>query len=223
LTHSLQFREADHNGKPVHEYTVAGIRVPSVTEVLDKRGFCNYQDCPEDHMENARERGDVGHEVTEFYDRAHPQKLVSVDIFQRNSPMEFHPWAISALEVWLGFRDDFGFCPVIIEEPMVWTLNGMMVCGKPDCFGPSKLGPMLVEKKFTFKIERSVQYQLAGYASNPVLWDKSKRPAQKPLRYAAHFKNGKCIPVPFTRDRKDEAIFACALSITHDLWNAGAK
>lgn len=218
MTNSVQFLEADSNGKPIHEYKVAGIKTPSVTYVLDKRGFCNYQDCPEDYMEAARERGDIGHEVTEVYDRANPYELVSVEMFQRNCPLEFHSWAIEQLELWLGFRDDFGFCPTLIEEPLAWKLNGMMVCGKPDCFGESKLGPMLVEKKFTAKIEASVKYQLAGYSSCPELWRRGKRP----LRYAAHFKDGRCIPVPFTRS-KDEIIFSAALAITHDLWNGGSK
>ena len=80
----------------------------------------------------------------------------------------------------------------------------------------------MVEKKFTAKIESACKYQLAGYAANPEFWDKSTRPAKRPLRFAAHFRDGKCIPVPFTR-AKDESIFAAALSITHDLWNYGGK
>jgi len=222
MTHSLQFREQDHNGKPIHEYTVAGIRVPSVTEVLDKRGFCNYQDCPEDHMEAARERGQIGHEVTHWFDEAYPNfedigTVRGFEIGYLDAPL--HPWSREILSAWINFRMDFEFNPSLIEKRMAWKINGMMVCGTPDRFGTSKLGNMVVDLKFTSKIERSVQYQLAAYSANQELWTRGKRP----LRYAVHFKDGKAIPVPLARDKKDEGIFSCALSITHDLWNGGGK
>lgn len=235
MTNSVQFHEVDSTGKPIHEYSVGGMRVPSVTYVLDKRGFCNYADCPEDYMEAARERGQIGHEVTHWFDEKYPD-LTSARNALGSSPIEavhdylaeqfvkvwldepLHPWSMSILKAWISFRFDFEFTPLLIEKPMVWKLNGMMICGTLDRFGTSKLGQMVIDLKFTSKIERSVKYQLAGYASNPELHETGKRP----LRYAAHFSNGKCIPVPFTRT-KDESIFAAALAITHDLWNGGGK
>jgi hypothetical protein len=171
-------------------------------------------------MEAARERGQIGHEVTRWYDEAYQDLyLPTIAEFEDDILEEaLHPWSKIILGSWLDFRDDFGFCPTLIEKPLAWKLNGMMVCGTLDRFGTSKLGPMVIDLKFTSKIERSVKYQLAGYASNPELHKNGKRP----LRYAAHFKDGKCIPVPFTRS-KDEQIFSAALAITHDLWNGGAK
>lgn len=222
----VQFHSTDSNGKPVHEYSVAGMKVPSVTYVLDKRGFCNYADCPEDYMEAARERGQIGHEVTHWFDEACPQ-IPDVGFNPREIVTSFetshiegmlHPWAAIRLEAWIRFRIDFGFVPLLIEKPMAWKINGMLVCGTPDRYGISKIGPMIIELKFTSKIERSCQYQTAAYAANEDLWVKGARP----LRYAAHFKNGKVIPVCFTRT-KDEQIFSAALAITHDLWNGGGK
>lgn len=227
MTNSIQFRDVDSNGKPVHEYEVNGLKTPSVTYVLDKRGFCNYQDCPEDYMEAARERGNIGHEVTRWFDEAYPGILVGKDLqnydyvgtFEAEHLLEpLHPWSKEVLTAWIEFRMDFEFAPVLIEKPLAWKINGMMVCGTPDRFGTSKLGPMVIDLKFTSKIEASCKYQLAAYAANPELHVRGKRP----LRYAAHFTNGKCIPVPFSRT-KDESIFAAALAITHDLWNGGAK
>lgn len=235
MTHSIQFRDTDSNGKPVHEYEVNKIRTPYVTGVLNDRGFCDYASCPEDYMEPARERGQIGHEVTHWFDEKYPDITTCRDILG-DSPIEhmakwfvdrfdkhdleepLHPWSRTQLEAWIGFRIEFGFVPLLIEKPMAWKINGMMVCGTLDRFGTSKLGPMVIDLKFTSKIERSVKYQLAAYASNPELHSRGKRP----LRYAAHFKDGKCIPVPFTR-AKDEAIFSAALAITHDLWNGGGK
>lgn len=223
MTNAIQFLEKDPNGKPIHEYKVAGIKTPSVTYVLDKRGFCNYQDCPEDYMEAARERGQIGHEVTHWFDEAFVGTLQ--DDFDYVHDFEcicldepLHPWSREILAQWIQFRKDFEFSPTIIEKPMAWKINGMMVCGTPDRFGMSKLGPMVIDLKFTAKIEASCKYQLAAYAANPELHARGKRP----LRYVAHFKDGKCIPVPFTR-AKDEQIFSAALAITHDLWNNGAK
>jgi len=227
VTHSLQFREQDSNGKPIHEYTVAGIRVPSVTEVLDKRGFCNYQDCPEDYMEAARERGQIGHEVTHWFDEAYRGILVTDELQKFDYVSDFenehldeplHPWSREILAAWIQFRKDFEFSPVLIEKPLAWKINGMMVCGTPDRFGTSKLGPMVIDLKFTAKVEASCKYQLAAYAANPDFHSRGNRP----LRYVAHFKESKCIPVPFTRT-KDESIFAAALAVTYDLWNGGSK
>jgi len=227
VTHSIQFRDTDSNGKPVHEYEVNGLRTPYVTGVLDDRGFCDYQSCPEDFMEAARERGQIGHEVTHWFDEAFMGILVTDDLqkFDYVSSFEnehldepLHPWSREILNAWIEFRMDFEFSPIMIEKPMAWKINGMLVCGTLDRFGMSKLGPMVIDLKFTSKIERSVKYQLAAYAANPELHVRGKRP----LRYAAHFKDGKCIPVPFTRS-KDESIFSAALAITHDLWNGGSK
>ncbi len=227
IYNSVQFRDTDSNGRPVHEYEVAGIKTPSVTYVLDKRGFCDYQSCPEDFMEAARERGQIGHEVTHWFDEAFMGILVTDDLQKFDYVYEFekdflseplHPWSREILGAWVQFRKDFEFSPVMIEKPMAWKINGMMVCGTLDRFGMSKLGPMVIDLKFTSKIERSVKYQLAAYAANPELHVKGKHP----LRYAAHFKDGKVIPVPFTRT-KDEQIFSAALAITHDLWNGGGK
>jgi hypothetical protein len=220
MTHQVQFHDTDASGKPVHEYSVAGMKVPSVTYVLDKRGFCNYADCPEDYMEAARERGQIGHEVTHWFDEFYIGELfespdVLIANFERLALDEpLHPWARTQLEAWIRFRIDFGFVPLLIEKPAAWKIQGMLVCGTPDRYGISKIGPMVIELKFTSKIERSCQYQTAAYAANEDLWVKGARP----LRYAAHFKNGKVIPVCFTRT-KDEKIFSCALSVTHDLWN----
>lgn len=227
MIHPVQFRETDSDGKSIHEYIVGGIKMPSVTYVLDKRGFCNYQDCPEDHMEAARERGQIGHEVTHWFDEAFMGILVTDDLQKFDYVSEFerdflseplHPWSREILAAWIQFRKDFEFSPLMIEKPMAWKINGMMVCGTPDRFGTSKLGPMIVDLKFTAKIEASCKYQLAAYAANPELHSNGK----KPLRFAAHFKDGKCIPIPFTR-MKDEQIFSAALAITHDLWNGGGK
>ena len=227
MTHSVQFRDTDASGKPVHEYEVAGIKTPSVTYVLDKRGFCDYQSCPEDYMEAARERGQIGHEVTHWFDEAYPGILLGKDLIDYDYVKTFeiehlseplHPWSREQLTAWIEFRMDFEFSPVMIEKTMAWKINGMMVCGTLDRFGTSKIGPMVIDLKFTSKIERSVKYQLAAYAANPELHVRGKRP----LRYAAHFKDGKVIPVPFTRT-KDEQIFSAALAITHDLWNGGGK
>lgn len=227
MTNSVQFREQDQNGKPIHEYKVDGIKTPSVTYVLDKRGFCNYQDCPEDYMEAARERGQIGHEVTHWFDEAFPGILLGKDLIDYDYVTTFeekclteplHPWSKEILTAWIEFRMDFEFAPTIIEQRLAWKINGMMVCGTPDRFGMSKLGPMLIDLKFTSKIEASCKYQLAAYSANPEFHVRGKRP----LRYVAHFKDGKCIPVPFTRS-KDELIFSSALAITHDLWNGGSK
>lgn len=228
---AVTFRDKDEQGKPVHEYFVNGIRIPSVTEVLEKRGFTNYADCPEDNMEAARDRGIIGHEVTEWFDQEYPTLLlptVAPEKYAKEFESQFlatpvHEWTRGVLEAWIGFRQTFGFCPTIIEKAMAWKVNGMMVCGRIDCFGRSEIGNMLVDKKFTAKIEASCKFQLAGYAANPELWDMSKSvDKRKPLRYAAHFKDGKCIPVPFTRE-KDFQIFSAALAITHDLCNGGGK
>jgi len=236
MTNSIQFRDTDSNGKPVHEYEVAGIKTPSVTYVLDKRGFCDYQSCPEDYMEAARERGQIGHEVTHWFDEKYPDLTSAHNVLGDNGKLSdvatyladqfekvwldepLHVWTKNQLEAWIVFRMDLGFTPLLIEKPMAWKINGMMVCGTLDRFGMSKLGPMVIDLKFTSKIERSVKYQLAAYAANPELHVRGKRP----LRYAAHFKDGKVIPVPFTRT-KDEQIFSAALAITHDLWNSGGK
>jgi len=223
MTHEVQFREIDASGKPIHEYSVAGMKVPSVTYVLDRRGFCNYQDCPEDYMEAARERGKIGHEVTHWFDEKYSGELNSgmpwVDMFESVHLEEpLHPWARTQLEAWIRFRIDFGFMPLLIEKPAAWKINGMMVCGTPDRFGTSKIGPMVIDLKFTTKVEASCKYQLAGYAANEDLWHRGLRP----LRYVAHFKDGKVIPVCYTRT-KDEKMFAAALAITHDIWNGGGK
>jgi hypothetical protein len=233
---NVQFHDTDASGKPVHEYSVAGMKVPSVTYVLDKRGFCNYADCPEDYMEAARERGQIGHEVTHWFDEKYPDLTSAHNVIGENGkPSDvakyladqfekvwldepLHVWTKTQLESWIVFRMDFGFTPLLIEKPAAWKINGMMVCGTLDRFGTSKIGPMVIDLKFTSKVEASCKYQLAAYAANPDLHNLGVRP----LRYVAHFKDGKVIPVCYTRT-KDEQIFSAALAITHDLWNGGGK
>ena len=83
-----------------HRYTIDGVRVPSVTQVIKAAG---YMGNTAHYTDEARDRGTYVHKVTELHDLG---TLVVAKVEE---------WALPYLFAWRKFRADAGFVPEEIE------------------------------------------------------------------------------------------------------------
>lgn len=222
----VEFRDTE-NGEPCHKYFRDGKEIPGLSYILESNGFCRYGKVKQSIMEAARVRGDAAHYCTRIYDEDNPSNgnLLSevkhlnavIDEWEARALNEvLDVWTRSRLVGWLKFRRDFDFSPLIIEQPMMWEINGMAYAMTPDRYGNSNMGRLVPELKATADIEPSVQIQTAAQIQPfKMEGDTIRRVVVQLLEddYKIH---------EFT-DRQDERIFASALAVTWWRWNKGIK
>ena len=96
-------------------YRVAGVRVPSVTEVLELCGMSTFDQVPENRLERARQRGKDVHSWCEAIDRGW--------IDEEEPDLRI----ASQVDAYRRFKQETGFKPVEIEVPRVcetWLYAG---------------------------------------------------------------------------------------------------
>jgi hypothetical protein len=136
-----------------HEYALNGLRLPSVTQILESVGLSpDYSGVPADHLEFARDRGDKVHKATALDDRG--------DLDEDTLDPRIAPY----LEAWRQFRRDHHFEPVEIEFMFYSKRHGY--AGTLDRLGASDLAEhTLIDLKTCQKIDlKSVGPQTGGYS-----------------------------------------------------------
>ena len=183
-------------------YTVEGRRVPSVTEVLNISGLVDLAFLDQDMLAKAAERGTTVHRLCELYDR---EVLDWATV-----PSEFTGY----LDGWLQFREDSGFEPALIEEPV---FNARLrYAGTLDRTGyPRKHGTFrgIYDIKTGRALQPTTAYQLAGYKLALPLdgldEDNEYRRFAVRLDGAGHYE------LKEYTDPEDEQVFLAALRIAH--------
>ena len=140
---------------------------PRVTSIIQAAGLSSYEGVPENIMENARNRGDVGHKTCELYDLKNLD-MKSVD--ERIMPY---------LNAYIKFLKDTGAKIEAIEQPVRSDIFKYQ--GTPDrivVIG-GKRGPL--EIKLTAALMPSIVWQLAAYQR---AWSEQNPKQKAATRYA---------------------------------------
>lgn len=211
-TPHVEFRSRNEAGEDVHEYSLDGKDIPSVSEILTGTGISNYDDVPEEHVRNARERGLTIDQVCQWYDEDN-YSVGDVMLWQEDRLNSFLPDdVLSDLMAWVQFRKDYNFKPTLVAKPISHMIAGMPYGMTPDRVGTWKIGPKLVvlDLKRTAALMLSHKVQLAGYKM-PFIDN-----GVEPDCYIFQFKgNGKYQLHGPINDKKYERAFLSALSLTH--------
>jgi hypothetical protein len=83
-----------------HTYTLAGERLPSVTQVLQASGIVDFSHVPQPILLAARDRGSAVHQAVHYYN----EDDINLDAFRDEFP-EYWPY----LAAWIAFREQSGF------------------------------------------------------------------------------------------------------------------
>lgn len=177
------------------KYRVNGVRVPSVTEVLDIAGLSDLSMVPEHHLEYARLRGSAVHEWLEGVDRGDLDGI------------EPDPTIAPYVAAYHQFKTDTGFESELIEEVVVDT--AYCFAGTVDRTGTiPKLhdDPIVLDFKARAAMTPEIGPQLAGYG---LALDKPRR------RYGLQLRPDGLYRLHEYKDRTDTHDFLAALRVTH--------
>lgn len=141
---------------PIHEYCWNGVRVPSVTEILDDVGIVDYSSIPFGVREMALQRGSDVHAATHFDDE---NDLEFDEELWLSNPIGYEreyqrtgrgvaPTRAGYVAAWRKFRRETGFIPDLIEHK-----------GYNEAYG------------FAGTLDRMGTYQVKGDAQADILID----------------------------------------------------
>lgn len=191
-----------HFERDAHSYLAGdGMRVPSVTQVIQLAGLHNYDGIPAATLDHAAWRGTLVHEAT-----AHHDQGVDVEVFF-DLPEECLPY----FRAYKQFLSDTGFTAdsTETEKPRIVTVNGMTYGMTPDRVGTLDGIPTVLEIKNTAAVHPCWGIQLAGYEQG----------IQRPARYrdyqrvAVQLKPDETYRLHSFTDPSDFSLFAHAYSV----------
>jgi len=134
-----------------HEYSVDGIKLPSVTEIVSPFTFSKYR-VDAAVVNQAAYRGKIIHEVCAGYD------MGAID-----NEQELAPDIAMYLKAWKDFCHDYRAEWLLIEQPM----SCVRFAGTVDRVGIIDGNPVVVDIKTTSSMDRASKIalccQLAGY------------------------------------------------------------
>ena len=195
---NFQFDESTHT------YTVDGVRIPSVTQILETVGLVDYKDIPRDVFAYAAERSVAVHSAAEFFDQ-HDLDIDSLD-----------PQVMKYFIGWKNFRQDYPFEVFESEKIHVGELNGLKFGMKADRvvkLGKGQIG--VYDIKCTSKLHPAYGVQTAGY----VLGLGFKCDPEVARRFVVHLRPNSLYQLHEYKDPKDGEIFEAALKIAW--WKTG--
>lgn len=137
----LRFDEAKH------EYSVQGVRYPSVTQILSP--LVDYSQVPRTVLERARQLGQAVHRMTELYDLD--------DLDMDDLADELRPY----LTAWIKFRAETGFVPETIEKRLYHP--ALRYAGTPDRSGLINRRRAVIDIKKMLYLGPVIGLQLAAY------------------------------------------------------------
>lgn len=135
--------------EPSHTYFLDGVRIPSVTQILEAVGVVDFSYLPPGTRKMALERGRRVHLATQFDDEA------DLDLDGLDEAL------LPYVQSWRNWRRDSGFEPTLIEY-LGYHPSGY--AGRMDRFGKIRSRSLLVDIK-TNSMEGWVRLQTAGYAA----------------------------------------------------------
>ena len=130
-----------------HEYSVSGVRYPSVTQILAP--LVDYSQVPRAVLERARKLGQAVHRMTELFDLD--------DLDMDDLADELRPY----LTAWNKFRAETGFVPETIEKRLYHP--ALRFAGTPDRSGLINRRRAVIDIKKMLYLGPVIGLQLAAY------------------------------------------------------------
>lgn len=137
-----------HFDSELHQYTIDGVVLPSVTGVLSDVGVIDYSYLPLSVREMALKRGQAVHLATQYADQ--------------NELGRVPEWLTGYVDAWQRFRENTGFLPELIEHRSYHTLY--RYAGTLDRTGSIGGSVVILDLK-TNDAPWWVRIQLAAYAA----------------------------------------------------------
>lgn len=189
-----------------HIYSFAGVKIPSVTQILEGAGLVDYAGIPKETLDYAAKRGTAVHMASVFFDQD--------DL----DPDSVDPQVAKYLAGWKKFREDHSFKIIESERAHLGTLDGMLYGMTVDRVVELGNGnAAILDIKCSTKVHRWTGVQLAGYAIGlcsgdlPAAFRKLAVQLRPDCTYKLYEYN----------DPKYAEIFGCALKIAY--WKDGFK
>lgn len=189
-----------------HQYFNArGVRVLSVTQILNNVGLVNYDGIPQETLDHKAAIGTAAHAACHYFDES--------DLDMETLDPEVLPY----VQAWERFRSETDFVPELIEHRGIATIDGIEYGFTLDRIGQFNGHPTLIEIKCTAGVEVSWGSQCAAYA----LAMKAEYP--KLFRLAVHLKPNATYSLVPLNDIRDYQIFRSALAIETYKHTVGRK
>jgi len=142
-----------------HVYELDGLRVPSVTGVLQRAGLTDFSHIPPSILGAALERGTQVHRAVHFYN----EHDLDVAAFRATFP-EY----IGYLQAWINFTEQRHFVPVLNEHRVASRRH--LVAGTVDCLGVLDGVGVVVDFKTGHPKDVAADLQLAAYVALAMEW-----------------------------------------------------
>lgn len=135
--------------KTIHSFKLNGIKIPSVTQILDGAGLNDaIKFIPKEILDAASDLGTKVHRTTELFDN----NTLDIDFL--------HPVLRNYLDQWIKFRKDYDFVPTEIELIKYHSLY--KYAGIIDRIGTARGKLTLIDIKSGI-YTKTHEIQLAGY------------------------------------------------------------
>lgn len=182
--------------KTTHTFKLNGIKIPSVTQILDSAGFNEgIKFIPKDVLDAASDLGTKVHRTTEMYDK----NILDVD--------SLHPVLRNYLTQWIKFRKDFDFVPSEIELIKYHSLY--KYAGIIDRIGASRGKLTLIDIKSGIYV-KSHEIQTAGYE---ILYNENLSPKDHIKQRLLVYISEDSYKVEINKNSIDKNVFISALTI----------
>lgn len=135
----------------LHQYKLEGVTIPSITQVLKGTGIIDFSMVPTARLEAACLFGTAAHRATALSDKG--------TLDEDNLDNFLRPY----LSGWRLFRQEYGFIPEVIEQPMYSKIY--RVAGTPDRVGRWRIDDSLIIPDIKTGVELSAAnaLQLSAY------------------------------------------------------------
>ncbi|KKN08032.1 hypothetical protein LCGC14_1060980 [marine sediment metagenome] len=177
-----------------HEYFLDGIKIPSVTQILQHVRLIDFSNVPAIYLERARKFGKAVHKGTELYDKG------TLNWNKLSDPLK--PY----VNAWIKFKEENKIKIFRREEPACSYKYGYGLT--PDgIFDINDTGWSVIDIKTTFELDDSVAWQTSAYRQGGAEYYGIKIPH----RHAIHLKKDETYKLTPLKDKGDFRTFQCAL------------
>jgi len=189
--------------KKTHRYKLAGVVIPSVTQIIREAGLTNLDWIDKELLEAKADLGKKTHSATELYDKG------TLDI------EKLHPILKAYLNSWIKFRTDYNFIPTEIELQLFHS--PYRYAGRIDRVGLLDKDLAIVEIK-SGTIQKTNAIQTAGYSE---LYNYNKKKSKQIKRRMAVYLSPDNYKIEEHKNRDDISVFYASLTIYN--FKRGAK
>lgn len=182
----------------LHQYKLDGVVIPSVTQVLQGVGIIDFSGIPIARLDAARIFRIAAHKATALSDKG--------TLDEKELDENLRPY----LDGWRLFRQEYGFIPALIEQPLFSKIY--RVAGTPDRIGNWRIDDSIIipDIKTGFELSPTHAIQLAGYE---LIFKEDLKVKSKIRRLSVLLNEKGKYKIQEYKDKNDLSVFLSALSV----------